>query len=649
MAGHIPDRILEEIRFRNDIVEVIQSYIPLKRAGATYKACCPFHKEKTPSFNVNPNMQIFKCFGCGEGGDVISFVMKHQGLDFMAAVRLLADRAGIEVETEGASGEAEHRRRLLAIHEGLAGFYRRCLLSFAGGAGALAYVRERGLDDEAGERFGIGYAPSGWTRTLRWGEKHGYSAEDMLEAGVVLLHREKGTYYDRFRDRLMFPIRDVQGRVVGFSGRQLDQEPNQPKYVNSPETPLFSKGRILFGLDQARHAILGSEGREALVVEGQVDVIRCHQYGFKTAVAAQGTAFTDEHVALLKRYADSAVMVYDADGAGQAAALKTAQALMRSGIVVRVALLPMGDDPDSYLQREGAERFAVLLEGAVTTVAFQIGAMRAGTTGGDGLAATTRIAKAVLETIACTPDAVQRSYLLREAAELLALSEAALEEDLQKREQSQRDVRSRQSRHDSSVESPVALRDKASAFAATKENGPGRMSVGLPRCEKLLLQGLVHGGKPAWAFVCPYLVPAILVHPACRMLYEIFTLADRKGVDVDAVEAPSGAAELYGQALRLLERLRGEPSMSEGDALMISLQDAILRIWKQHFEAELRELQENGMGDNLFNRKDQIRRYLAYLNHWDSGQDIIATELAMLDETAGVVALPELRAGDSEV
>ena len=630
MAGFVPDRVLEEIRFRNDIVEVIQSYLPLKRTGATYKACCPFHREKTPSFNVNPNMQIFKCFGCGEGGDVISFVMKHQGLDFMAAVRQLADRAGITLEMDDAGGEAAHRRKLLAIHEGVAGFYRRCLTGYAGGAQARAYMAERGLDDAIAETFGVGYAPSGWSRTLRWGEKHGYTADEMVEAGLVLHNREKDRYYDRFRNRLMFPIRDVQGRVVGFSGRELDKASDQPKYVNSPETPLFHKGRILFGLDLARQAILRGDGREAIVVEGQVDVIRCHQHGFASAVAAQGTAFTDEHVAMLKRYADSAVLVYDADGAGQAAALKTAQALMRSGMIVRVAVLPSGDDPDSFLRREGPEPFAVLLEGAVSTVAFQIRAMRAGATDGAGIAETTRAAKAVLETITCTPVAVQRAYLLREAAALLGLSEAALTSDLEKLEAAQHEMRRRQGSMHSST-SPVV--HGVETASAEKKPSTGKAS-GIPAAERYILQGLVHGGDLAWACMRGYLVSAVFVHPVCRMLYRLFEVADAQGADVETVPVPSGCDEQYGHAMRLLDRLRRDVPIASGDEQVAVLQDAILRIWKHHFEAELLQLQGK-YDDASFRRQNEIKHALSFLKHWDTGQDVIATELAIMDATAG--------------
>ncbi len=632
MAGFVPDRVLEEIRFRNDIVEVIQGYLPLKRSGATYKACCPFHREKTPSFNVNPNMQIFKCFGCGEGGDVISFVMKHQGLDFMAAVRLLADRAGVTIEAvDDDGGQAAHRRKLLAIHEGIAGFYRRCLTDYAGGAQARSYIEERVLHGDAAETFGIGYAPAGWDRALRWGEKHGYTADEMVEAGLALYHREKDRYYDRFRDRLMFPIRDVQGRVVAFSGRYLQKDTDQPKYVNSPETPLFHKGRILFGLDLARQAILREEGREAIVVEGQVDVIRCHQQGFTAAVAAQGTAFTEEHVSILKRYADSAVLVYDADGAGQAAALKTAQALMRSGMIVRVAVLPAGEDPDSFLLREGPEAFAVLLEGAVSTVAFQVHAMGAGRQDGGGIAETTRAAKAVLETIVCTPVAVQRSYLLREAAGLLALTEAALEEDLQKMEKIQKEARSRQVSQQERADTSPVLRGE------TKSTG--NKSPGIPAAERNLLHGLVHGGGQAWACVHSFLVPTVFVHPVCRMLYQLFQLADEQGVDIDAVQVSAGQEEVFEHAMRLLERLRRQPSICTGEQLLISLQDTILRIWKQHFEVELRQLKARGSDDqDAFVRQNEIRHSLSYLRHWDTGQDVIATELAVMDETAGGAA-----------
>lgn len=644
MAGFVSDRVLEEIRFRNDIVEVIQGYLPLKRSGATYKACCPFHKEKTPSFNVNPNMQIFKCFGCGEGGDVISFIMKHQGLDFMAAVRFLADRVGVEIQMDGSAGaEASHRRKLLAIHEGLASFYRRCLTSHSGGADALAYVKSRGLDDAAGASFGIGYAPAGWSTTIRWGEKHSYSEEELVEAGVVLHHREKDSFYDRFRDRLMFPIRDVQGRVIGFSGRQLNSDSKQPKYVNSPETAIFHKGRVLFGLDLARQAILGSVGREAIIVEGQVDVIRCHQYGFACAVAAQGTAFTDEHVALLKRYADSAVLVYDSDGAGQAAALKTAHALMQSGMVVRVAVLPAGDDPDSFLLREGEEAFALLLEGGVSSVAFQIEAMREGSRGGTGdMASTMRIAKAALGTIACTPDAVQRSYLLREAAELLGVAESALEADLQKVPAS----RSRKLQEHSSASAVAPTEQDADGVAEGRASRKPR-GTGIPAAERMFFQLLEYGNDDTWEYVSGYVLSELFHHPACRALFLAHQKAREQGVAIEEVEVPESGQASFGLAMKLLARVRKMTStFDSSDQRRLALEDAMLRLWYEHLQRELKTLQgKPGYPDDaeIFARCSQIKHDLDSLRHWDSGQDVIETELAMMG------ALPGPPAADSEV
>ncbi len=640
MSGYIPDRVLEEVRFRNDIVEVIQSYMPLKRAGATYKACCPFHKEKTPSFNVNPNLQIFKCFGCGEGGDVISFVMKHQGLDFMSAVRMLAERAGVTIETEAASGEVEHRQRLLAIHEGLAGFYRRCLEQFAGGAAARDYLAQRKLDDETGAAFGIGYAPAGWDKALRWGEKNGYAPDLLLEAGVVLHNREKDRYYDRFRDRLMFPIRDVQGRVVGFSARLLAADPKQPKYVNSPETVIFNKGRLLFGLDVARQQILQMSEREALIVEGQVDVIRCHQFGFGRAVAAQGTAFTEEHVALLKRYADSAVMVYDADGAGQAAALKTAQALMRVGFIVRVAVLPPGDDPDSYLLREGKEAFERLLQQAGTTVAFQIAALSAGEKDVRSLAVTSRIAKAVLETIACSPDAVQRARLLQEAGSLLGLPEAVLLEDLQRLERDRRQQEQRYARHRGegrSVEGGEGEPSQGGPLPARASSEPARKpsAAGIPLAEKLFVRLLAEAqeGDPALDLAREY-VPLVLIrHPVCRALVGQ-VLAGSAGAGADA--------EMAGRIGKLRAHLEALPVSLEGEERLRALQDAILKLWRTHLEQERRALMMQpgyAQDQDAFLRCSQIGHDLDTLRHWEHGQDVILAEAAMLADSPAALPL----------
>jgi DNA primase len=375
MGNFIPERLLEEIRFRNDIVEVVGAHITLKRAGTTYKACCPFHKEKTPSFNVNPNLQIFKCFGCGEGGDVISFLMKHQGLDFVTAAKVLAERAGIALELEEDSGASKHRKLIYEINHAISQFYRRCLLQAPAGKAVREYLADRKLDGDIADTFQIGYAPDGWDIALQWGKKYKYTPDQLESAGLVLRSSREGAngkFYDRFRNRLMFPILDSQGRVIGFSGRILVKDDKSPKYVNSPETDVFHKGRVLYGMDKARRHIVNAPNREAVICEGQIDVVRCHQAGIETAVAAQGTAFTEEHVRALKNYADSVVLAFDSDSAGKAASVKAAVVFMDAGIVVRVAELPDGEDPDSFVKANGGKAFRDLLEGAQSAVAFRL-------------------------------------------------------------------------------------------------------------------------------------------------------------------------------------------------------------------------------------------------------------------------------------
>ena len=449
VGRHIPERVIEEVKFRNDIVDVIGQYVQLKRSGSTYKACCPFHKEKTPSFNVNPDRQMYKCFGCGEGGNVISFMMKHQGMDFLTAVRALAERAGIGLELEEDDGRGRHTKLLYEVNREVTAFYQRCLKQTRGAAAARKYLKERMLDGEIAEEFKLGYAPGGWGVTLEWGARHKFS-EDLLEAAGLVLRSNKpksrNRFYDRFRDRLMFPILDSQGRVVGFSARILTNDKSAPKYVNSPETDIFKKSRVLYALDKARQHIVKATNREAVICEGQIDVIRCHQAGIKTAIASQGTAFTPDHARALKNYADSVVLAFDSDDAGRKAAIKTAVIFMDAGIIVRVAALPPGEDPDSYILAKGAAAFRNLLDDAGSVIRFQIASFRGGVANPHDVAAIERIARDVLHTIAHSSNAVQEACMLNEAAELLHLPVSALQEDLKKAAEEERKLAERQAR-----------------------------------------------------------------------------------------------------------------------------------------------------------------------------------------------------------
>lgn len=435
MAGKITDQVIEEIRARVDIVELIGARMTLKKSGATFKGCCPFHHEKTPSFHVNPVRQTYHCFGCGEHGDVFKFLEKQDGLAFIDAVKTLADRVGVVLQ-ESTDYNAQNRNLLYAIHAELAAFYQRCLKQTQEAEPARLYLSTRKLTDEVVERFGIGYAP---TRprdaVLQWAKKHNYTPEQLVSAGILSPPNRPDRpddYFDRFRGRLMFPICDRQGRVVAFSGRILDAHSHPAKYVNSPETDIFTKSRVLYALDKAAAKIVKHPRREAIICEGQIDVIRCHASGFETAVASQGTAFTKEHVSLLKKHADSVVLVFDGDGAGRKAALRTGALFLEEEIPVRVAVLPPGDDPDSLLRDKGPAPFRELLDNAQSITAFQVDTLLKAETQPDSIDAVNRVTRGVIEMLAACPNAVQRAHLLEEAAHLLHLPYSAFEEDLER-------------------------------------------------------------------------------------------------------------------------------------------------------------------------------------------------------------------------
>ena len=361
MPGLIPEPVLEQIRQNNDVVEVIGSYFPLKRAGANFRALCPFHKEKTPSFNVNPSKQIWHCFGCGEGGNVFTFVMKYENVDFVTAVRRLAERAGIKLEFEERAGDPgrDQKEQLLVLHEVAANFFHHNLMKEPGAHVAREYLKKRKITAETAKKWRLGYSPDAWDGLIQHVGAKKFPPETLAAAGLAL-ERERGEgYYDRFRGRLMFPIGDEQGRAVGFSGRILTDAKDQPKYVNSPETPIFQKGRILFALDKAKRAIL--DEKYAIVCEGQVDTISCHEAGVENVVAPQGTALTEQHARILKRYAEEVVLMFDADAAGQNAIVRSAEPLWDAGVVIRVAVLPAGHDPDSFVKAFGGDELKELV------------------------------------------------------------------------------------------------------------------------------------------------------------------------------------------------------------------------------------------------------------------------------------------------
>ena len=439
MAFGIPESIIEEIKARTDLSDLIAGYgIQVKRAGGSYKACCPFHHEKTPSFHIQPAKGYYHCFGCGESGDVIKFVMKYEGLSFMEAAHKLASACGLEIETKD-DPEAAVRKRLFALHAELAAFYRRCIKEAKEASRAREYLASRDLSDEVAEKFQIGYAPQSADAMLTWAKKHGFTTRELEIAGVLKppLYQD-GRWYSPFAGRLMFSIRDRQGRVIAFSGRTLETDKTKMrggKYVNSPITPIFKKSNVLYAFDLAAGKIANAKPvREAIVCEGQIDVVRCHACGFDTAVASQGTAFTADHVQMLKKVADAAVLVFDGDAAGQKAAVSTAGEMLSVGMTVRVAKLPQGDDPDSLLRSKGADAFKACLDNAVSIVAFQVDVAQSKESNPDSYDAISRTGRAVLELVKKCPGAVMRAGLMQEASTLLKIPVSALEEDLAKLE-----------------------------------------------------------------------------------------------------------------------------------------------------------------------------------------------------------------------
>lgn len=365
MAGLFSPQTLEQIRAASDIVEIIGAYVPLKRAGANFVARCPFHQEKTPSFNVNPHRQIFHCFGCHKGGDVFAFLREYENITFPEAVRRLAERAKIPLAYDTHPDQAESRQikeRLRQLHEQITQRWQNVLAREAAGQPARDYLAQRGVPEEAIQQFRLGAAPAAWDDTVNWARGKGFEPALVEQAGLIVRREGTDHYYDRFRDRLIFPICDETGRVIAFSGRILSPDAKAAKYVNSPETPIFTKSKVFYGLDKSKRAIL--DAGFAVVCEGQLDLIACYLAGVRNVVAPQGTAFTAEHARILHRYVDEVVLCFDADDAGQDAAVRSLQPLLASGLAMRVAVMPAPHDPDSYIRAHGGAAFARLIQEA---------------------------------------------------------------------------------------------------------------------------------------------------------------------------------------------------------------------------------------------------------------------------------------------
>lgn len=357
----ISNDVIQNIIEQNDIVDVVSEFVRLKKAGRDYKGLCPFHHEKTPSFNVLPEKQIFKCFGCGEGGNVITFIMKYKNISFIDAIKFLADRANIDISySNGNPRKKDENERLYNLNVEAARYYYRNLKI---NKNAKKYLLNRGIEEKTIVRFGLGYALDDWHGVKNYILKKGYSELDLLNAGLIL-KSEKGNTYDRFRNRIIYPVFDYKGRVIGFGGRVLDN--SVPKYLNSPETNIFKKGTNLYGLNFA----IREKQKYFVLVEGYMDCISLHQFGINSAVASLGTALTVNQARLLKRYVSKVIISYDADFAGQTATLRGLNILRKQGLDVKVLKVPQGKDPDEYIRNNGRESFLKLIENAANLIDY---------------------------------------------------------------------------------------------------------------------------------------------------------------------------------------------------------------------------------------------------------------------------------------
>lgn len=429
--GLIAEETIQRVADATDIVELVGSYFPLKRAGTSFRALCPFHREKSPSFHVNPARQSFHCFGCGAGGGVLRFVMDYEHVDFPTAVRRLAQRAGIPVVEDASSGDDAQRHgqreRLLGLHAEAASWFHRNLMKSPDAAHARDYLKSRGIGVETAKNWQLGYAPDSWDALLVHLRDRWFSMEEIALGGLATSKEGEngapGRLYSRFRDRLMFPIRNDYGEVVAFSGRVLQSDSGGAKYVNSPETPLFTKGRVLFGLDKTKRDLI--EKNAAIVCEGQLDLITAFEAGVRNVIAPQGTAFTADQARLLKRYVETVLLCFDSDSAGKKAADRTLPALFSQGLLVRVVSLPQGDDPDSLIRREGPGAFLERVEAAEDYFDHNLAeAARAGEL--SDAAAKSRLVRRLASALALVGDAVLRESTLGKMATRLGVPQSTI-------------------------------------------------------------------------------------------------------------------------------------------------------------------------------------------------------------------------------
>lgn len=516
----IPESKIEEVRRASDTVDVISAYVKLKKRGKNFLGLCPFHTEKTPSFNVSPDRQMYHCFGCGVGGNVFTFVMEYEKVSFIEAVRTLAGRAGISLPDEGAEDKEKvtESEALYNVCRSAARFFYDNMMNTIEGKLAYEYFKHRGFTDETMRSFGLGYSMNAWDGLFKFAEREKLSLDDLEKAGLLIKRedavpagRQGSGRYDRFRGRAMFPIFSVTGRVIGFGARKLrEDDPLPGKYINSPETPVYVKSRSLYGISQAKDAI--REKEFAILVEGYADLISVYQAGITNIVASSGTALTEEQIELISRYAKKVTLVYDADSAGSKATLRGVDLIIEQGLDVRVAQLPEGDDPDSFVKRNGGEAFQTLVDDAVSFLDFKVKMFQSqgklGTPEGQAEAV-----RSIVETIAKMRDELKRSFYIKNLSEHYGIYESVLYRELEKL------IGKERTREKFALQREVNL--QTSNLEPRTESATVKPKQDVPAVERDLLKLMLEHGNDMVGYVFSHVKPEHFSHPQVHQVLRL--------------------------------------------------------------------------------------------------------------------------------
>lgn len=559
----IPEDIINEIKYRNDIETAISQYVNLKRRGKNLVGLCPFHSEKTPSFTVYPENGSFYCFGCGVGGDVFTFTGLIENLDYIESVKLLAERSGITLPQDGYDDSMQRlKKRIYDINRDTARFFHAFLMS-PGGKWALDYLTGRGLTVKTIKHFGLGAAPDSWDALIHHLKEKGYTESDMLAANVIG-KSQRGSLYDRFRKRVMFPIINIRGNIVAFSGRAMPGEDKQGgKYVNTADTPVYKKSENLFGINFAKNVC----SERVILVEGNMDVISLHQAGFENTVAPLGTAFTTEQANLLSRYTKEIVLMLDADAAGQKAVRRASELLENTGLSVRVVVVPDGKDPDEYIKKNGKERFAALLEGAVSDMEYKLltAAKDINLDNEDG---RLKYLAAAAEIIAASDDIMTRDIYIGRLSEKYGVSRTALNariEELRKRNR-----RQKQKKEISDIIRPKYTKDDI--------NPERRKSVKGTAAEETLIAVLLKN-PDFYKIAAEKLPPEKMLTSLNRRIYKtILSVLERGGtLDISAFAEKLLPAEIgYLVSLQNSEKAGKNPEIVLKDCIGVILEEDML-------------------------------------------------------------------------